>query len=269
MYARKNTVLEKLKAGEIVLGMENWLRDARVAELLGYAGFDFFHIENEHVGRDWSEVENMIRTAELMNMTPLYRTEQCFDNQPPVNEIIKAVKLGAQLIMVPQINTPQAAKMAADAVRLPPRGKRGIATCDRSMKEIFPTPEMPLDIDTYCNESNDEVMLWCIIETPEAVKNIDEILAVDGVDAVGFGHQDFAMAAGLSRDAGDAVDAEREKVWEATKRAGKHMWWNTDSIEEAHKQFDRGVQLMLFGCDIIHLDNSLRDFSKGLRTWKR
>jgi 4-hydroxy-2-oxoheptanedioate aldolase len=211
----------------------------------------------------------MIRTVELMGMTSLYRTEQCFDGQPPVNEIIKAVKLGAQIIMVPQVSTPEAAKKAASAIRLPPRGKRGIATCDRSMKEIYPTPETALDIDVYCKESNDEIMLWCIIETPEGVKNIDAILAVDGVDAVGFGHQDFAMAAGLAKDAGGEVDKEREKVWEAVKRAGKYMWWNTDSIEEAHKQFDRGLQIMLFGCDIIHLDNALRVFGKGLRAWKK
>jgi len=179
-----------IKKKHFVLGMENWLRDARVVELLGYAGFDFLHIENEHVGRNWNEVENMIRTAELMGMASLYRTEQCFDGEPPVNEIIKAVKLGAQIIMVPQVSTPEAARKAASAIRLPPRGKRGIATCDRSMKEIYPTPETPLDIDVYCKESNDEVMLWCIIETPEGVKNIDAILAVDGVDAVGFGHSE-------------------------------------------------------------------------------
>ena len=265
MYARKNTFKEKLKNGKIVLGMENWLRDPRVIEMLGYAGFDFLHIENEHVGRDWVEIENEIRACELAGLTPLYRTEQCFDNQPPVNEIIKAVKLGAQIIMVPQIGTPEAAKKAADAIRFPPMGKRGIATCDRSMKEIFPTPDIPLDIDVYTKESNDEIMLWCIIETPEGIKNRDAILDIPGVDAVGFGHQDYAMAAGLTKDNGGAVDAERDKLWESAARHGKYMWWNSETVEDARKQFDRGVNIMLFGCDIIHLGNSFNKFGKELR----
>ena len=254
MYARKNTLKEKLSNGEMVMGMEIWLRDPRVIELLGYAGFDFVHIENEHVAQDWISVENAIRAAELHGLTPLYRTEQCFDNQPPVNEIIKALKLGAQIIMVPQISTPEAAKKVVAAAKYPPIGRRGVATCDRSAREIFPTPNIPLDTKLYTQEANQETMLWMIIETPEGVRNIDSILDVEGVDAVGFGHQDYAIAAGLSADSGDEIDAAREKVRLAAQRKNKLMWWNTDLTSIVKDEYKKGMRIFLFGVDVIHLD---------------
>lgn len=265
MYARKNLVKEKLEQGKIVLGMENWLRDPRIIELMGNAGYDFLHIEHEHVARTWTDVENDIRTAELMGLTPLYRTEQCFDDEPPVNEIIKAIKIGAQIIMVPQVSTPEAARKIVAAGKFPPLGRRGIATCDRSMKAIFPSRTVPLDIDVYTQEANDEIMLWAIIETPEGVENIDAILDVEGIDAVGFGHQDYAMAAGLTKETGNQVDMAREKVFEAAKRHGKYMWWNTDSVEEVREQAARGLQLMLYGCDIIHLNNMLQNSAAEIK----
>ena len=58
MFARKNLLKEKAKNGEIIMGMESWLRDPRIFELLGQAGFDLAHIENEHVGHNWEEIEN-------------------------------------------------------------------------------------------------------------------------------------------------------------------------------------------------------------------
>lgn len=83
MYARKNYAKEKLMRGEKIMGVEMWLKDPRCVELMGFAGFDFVHIEHEHVGRNWDNVENIIRTAEIFDMSVVYRTEQCFGDEPP------------------------------------------------------------------------------------------------------------------------------------------------------------------------------------------
>lgn len=266
MYARKNLLKEKLKNGKKVLGMELWLRDPRLVELLGHAGYDFVHIESEHVGQDWSMVENFIRAAELHALTPLYRTEQCVDNEPPVNEIIKALTVGAQIIMVPQVSTPQAAEKAVAAAKYPPLGCRGIASCDRSFPEIYPNPTMPLDVQKAAAECNNEVMVWCIIETPEGVENIDKILAVEGVDAVGFGHQDYALAAGLSDEYGG--DIAREKVRTAAAKAGKYMWWNTDNLDGMIEECKKGTEIMLYAVDTVHIDRLFRESASVFSKWK-
>ena len=262
MYARKNLVKEKLDKGELVMGMEIWLKDPRIVELLGHAGFDFAHIENEHVAHNWETIEYLIRTAESAGLTPLFRCEQCFDGQPPVNQIIKALKCGAQIIMVPQVSTPEAAKKIVAAAKFPPLGRRGIATCDRSAREIFPNESMPLDMKKFIQEANEETLLWAIIESPEGVNNIDAILDVDGIDAVGFGHQDYAISAGLSSESGVEIDEAREKVKESAQRKGKQMWWNTDQLDIVKEQRKRGIQIFLMGVDVIYIDGILRNIIK-------
>ncbi len=268
MYARRNLAKEKIANGRPVIGMEMWLRDPRLVELMGHAGFDFLHIEYEHVGRDWEAIENAIRAAELVGLTPLFRTEQCIAGQPPVNQIVKALKCGAQIIMVPEVETAETARKIVEAAKFPPLGRRGIATCDRSAAQI-PRPGT-LDIQRFASELNDEVMLWAIIESPKAVENIDEILAVDGIDAVGFGHQDYSLTAGISDEASAQTDAAREKVFEAARRHGKYMWWNAAEPQAMLEQFRRGIRIGLLSVDVIQIDNLLRslagDVKKGLES---
>ena len=265
MYIRKNRVREKLKKGELILGMEVWLRDPRAIEYVGQAGFDIAHIEYEHVARDWESVENMVRAAELYGMTPLFRTEQCFNNEPPVNQIIKALKCGAQIIMVPHVETADEARMIVDAMKFAPIGHRGLATCDRSGTAMFPNDQVGLDVMQYAREANEATMNFCIIESPLGVENIDAILAVDGIDVVGFGHQDYALAAGLSADDDPQIVAAREKVREAVKRAGKHMWWNTLDPASIAEQSPKGIQIFLMGVDTIYLDRELRRLAREAR----
>jgi 4-hydroxy-2-oxoheptanedioate aldolase len=261
MYVKKNLVKEKISKGEIVIGMSNWFRDPRIIELLGQAGYDFVQIENEHIAHNWENIENLIRTAELVGLTPLFRCEQCFDGQPPVNQIIKALECGAQMIMVGHVDTPEAAKKVVDAGKYPPLGKRGIATVDRSAIEI-PPESMPIDMKKFIQESNGETMLWVIIESPEGVKNIDEILDVDGIDAVGFGPQDYSIAAGLSSDSGPEIDKAREKVIEAAHRKGKLFWLTTRKPEIVKEQRKRGIKMFLLSGDIIHINNLFRKIIK-------
>jgi len=266
MYIRKNLLKEKIKSGQMVLGMEIWLRDPRVIELMGQAGFDFAHIEYEHVAHDWESLENLIRTAELSGLTPLFRSEQCVGDNPPVNQIIKALKCGAQIIMVPHVNTPECAQRIVEAAKFPPYGKRGIATCDRSAIEIVPNESKALDMQKFIQESNDETMLWAIIESPEAVENIEAILEVEGIDAVGFGHQDYSIKAGFSNDFGIEIEQARAKIRETAIKKGKQMWWNTDQVSVAKEQYEKGIQIFLMSVDIIHLDAFLRNMIKQLKT---
>ena len=193
----------------------------------------------------------------MAGLTPLYRCEQCFDGEPPVNEIIKALKCGAQIIMVPHVDTPEIAKKAVAAAKYPPLGRRGVATCDRSAIEIPPTSR-PLDIKKFIQEANEEIMLWVLIESPEGVKNIDKILDVDGIDAVGFGAQDYSIVAGLTSDSGAEIDKVREKIREAVQRKkGKYMW---SSLEQRKR--GRGTQILMMSVDIIHINNLFRNVNK-------
>ncbi|CAK7262169.1 MULTISPECIES: HpcH/HpaI aldolase family protein [unclassified Shinella] len=265
MYIRRNRVKEKLQNGELVLGMETWIRDPRLVELAGQAGFDFAHIEFEHVARNWESVENMVRAAELAGLTPLFRTEQCIDGSPPLNQIIKALKLGVKILLVPQVDTAEQARKVVAATKFPPAGQRGISTTDRSATALFPTPEVALDVRRYADESNQETMVWLLIESPEGVANIDSILAVEGVDVVGFGHQDYSLSAGETNDGSSRVHEARETVYQAVKKAGKTMLWVTPDPEEVGRQAARGVNLFLTGTDLNLMDTEMRKLATKAR----
>jgi 4-hydroxy-2-oxoheptanedioate aldolase len=254
-YVRTNRVKEKLAAGTPVLGIEVWLRDPRVVELVGAAGFDFVHIENEHVARDWSEIENFVRAAELCGLTPLFRCEQTVDGMPPANQILKALKCGVQVLMVPQVETVETAKRLVDIVKYPPKGRHGFAPVERSAKEI---QVGPIDVRRFVDEAMAEVMTWVIIESPLGVENVDAILDVDGIDAVGFGPGDFAVTAGLSSTSDPLVQAAREHVQAAAQGAGKYYWWTTDDPSTIPAMRAAGVRIALVAGEIVHLNSLLR-----------
>lgn len=260
MYARRNTLKEKIEAGETVIGMEVWLRDPRVVELLGQAGFDFIHLEYEHVARDWSEIENLVRAAELYGMQVVFRTEQCINGEPPRNQIIKAMKTGVHAVMIPHMETKEEAQAAVNAVKFVPWGGRGIATCDRSAWEI--PDATTLDVQQYSADLNSQTMVWAIIESPKGVENIDEILSVDGLDVVGFGHQDYSLAAGIGSDDSAAMKEARDKVWEAVQRHGKQMWWNAGGADDFVDEMERGFKIGMLCVDLIHLNSLFRQFRK-------
>ena len=268
MYARKNYAKEKLMRGEKIMGVEMWLKDPRCVELMGFAGFDFVHIEHEHVGRNWDNVENIIRTAEIFDMSVVYRTEQCFGDEPPVNEIIKAIICGANMIMVPSVPNAEAAKKIVQAAKYPPLGKRGMSTCDRSFPEIWPRPGGTLNVKQAAKEVNEETMLWAIIETPEGVENIEEILDVEGIDVVGFGHQDYAIAMGIVYDNRELVNAAREKISEAAKRKGKLMWDYIDNDDQLEGVKRRQTPILIYGVDTVLMERMYFDMAAKFKKIK-
>jgi 2-keto-3-deoxy-L-rhamnonate aldolase RhmA len=87
-------------AEEIIIRMEVLAEDPRLVEMMGHAGFDFAHVENEHVAHDWQSVENLTRRLSWQAWHAPLRSEQCFDGPAACKQIIKALKCGAQLIMV-------------------------------------------------------------------------------------------------------------------------------------------------------------------------
>lgn len=265
MYARKNYAKEKLMRGEKIMGVEMWLKDPRCVELMGFAGFDFVHIEQEHVGRNWDNVESIIRTAEIYNMSVVYRTEQCFRDEPPVNEIIKAIICGANMVMVPTVSTPEAAKKIVEAAKYPPLGRRGMSTCDRSFPEIWPRPGETMNIRQAAAEVNAETMVWVIIETPEGVENIERILDVDGIDVVGFGHQDYTIAAGIEDDRSELVDQAREKISQAAKKKGKLMWDYIDDDSQLDGVKRRGTPILMYGVDTLLIERMYFDMARKFR----
>lgn len=161
---------------------------ATTVEIAGIAGFDFIIIDNEHgchKNPNWLE---LVRTAEACNILPIIRV-------PGANYedlIKKSLDMGAAGILVPNINCKEDAETAVRYSKYAPIGKRG--ACPYVRANCYEYKYGTVD---YYQKANEEVTVIALIESTEAVKNFDEIISVEGIDAVLFGRVDLSVSMGI------------------------------------------------------------------------
>lgn len=180
----RNIVKEKLKCGEKVLGCFVGIYSPNLIELIGHAGYDFVVIDDEHGAFSYSELENLVRTADSVNLVPIVRVS--YDP----SSIQKALDRGAKGIQVPMVNTKEQAELAVRKAKFPPRGTRGAAYSHRAARfgKLKGKP--------FLDASDENILVIPHIETEEAVQNFDEIINVEGVDAVFIGTTDLSVNMG-------------------------------------------------------------------------
>jgi 4-hydroxy-2-oxoheptanedioate aldolase len=197
-----NKLREKLANGLCVTGTAVFSWSPYVVDVAGYAGLDYLRIDTEHAWRDGSSVENLIRAAVMGNVVPIVRTDK--DNPYLVR---KALEIGAGGIIVPDVCSVEQAESVIDAAKFPPRGKRDYSgNCWSGGWGASAGRD-------WIQWSNNEPMIGIMIENVEAMKQIDEIVAVEGIDFVLFGPADYSMSLGLG-----APNAQDERVQEALAR---------------------------------------------------
>ncbi|RUT30387.1 2-dehydro-3-deoxyglucarate aldolase [Arsenicitalea aurantiaca] len=180
----KNRLKARLLAdGPALLG--SWLlaSSPSTAEALGHCGFDFLVCDMEHVPIDMAELVALLRAVGCTPAEPLVRVAW---NDPVL--VKRVLDAGARTIMLPFIETPEAAEAAIAATRYPPRGMRGVAGVHRASGYGAATD--------YLARADEEICVILQLETPAAIARIEEIAAVPGVDALFVGPGDLSGAMG-------------------------------------------------------------------------
>ncbi len=183
---RKNTLKEKLAAGKAVFGVQVNYPTPAIVEMLGYMGFDWVLIDNEHGSITVDNSEPMIVASELSGMAPIVRP---VGNRPEI--IAPFMDRGAWGVQVPHVNTADEAWAAVDAVKYEPVGHRGIYGMGRASQ--FGTAG---SVREYIEEANRETLVCLMIEEAVAVENLEEIVKVDGVDVLFIGSGDLSVSMG-------------------------------------------------------------------------
>ncbi|WP_043319101.1 HpcH/HpaI aldolase/citrate lyase family protein [Microbulbifer sp. HZ11] len=181
---QKNSAKEKMLRRQEVYGILNSVPSPLVCEMIGAAGYDFIILDTEHLLVNPAELQHCIRAAESFNITPLVRVPSS-DNAL----IARALDAGAQGIVIPRVSSVAQARTAIEAVRFPPRGRRGI-TGGRN------TGFGALNLDEYMARADREVLLVLMIEDPEGVSALPEILTLGGIDMILEGALDLSIAMG-------------------------------------------------------------------------
>jgi 4-hydroxy-2-oxoheptanedioate aldolase len=182
---RTNTTKAKLSDGKVVFGAIIGRYAPDLVELFGAIGYDFVMIDCEHGPMNLDQVEHMVRAAEVFGITPIARVPNHGDST-----ILGFLDRGVQGVIVPHVNTREAAEAVARAARYYPEGHRGMGGGRAH--------------DYGVGVSRDEAIRWInantlvipMVEETEAVKNLEEILTVPGVDVLHVAASDLGQSLG-------------------------------------------------------------------------
>jgi 2-keto-3-deoxy-L-rhamnonate aldolase RhmA len=154
--------------------------------------------------------------------------------------------------MVPHVSTVEKAQELVQSVKFPPIGNRGIDAagldCDFSLPEHL----------EYVQEANDQTALVVQIETREAVENVEEIAALEGVDGLFIGPGDLGMRLALDESTDMTVESATERVAAAAAAHGK-AWGRPAATEMMGPLFDQGARLLAHGGDFGAIMDHLRE----------
>ncbi len=208
------------------------------AELAGHAGFDWVMLDYEH--GPGSE-DTLLHQLQALAGTPAFPGVRIAANEAP--RFKRTLDLGAQGIMVPFVSTVAEARAAVSSMRFPPRGLRGVAKNSRASG-------FGADFEEYYRHSHEWLLHLVQIETADAIANIDEIAAVDGVDVLFVGPTDLTYGLGI-RDQYDHpvfLEAMRRVVAAANKH-GKAAGVLAQNPAFVTKCREWGFTFVAFGSD--------------------
>jgi 2-dehydro-3-deoxyglucarate aldolase len=176
-------IREKLKKGGYSIGSWMQIPHSSIAEIIGQSGYDWVAIDMEHGSIDVSQLPDLFRALELGNTLPLVRLSD--DSSKGCKAALDA---GAGGVIVPMIESASQLEFMANECRWPPAGNRGIGF---SRANLFGK-----HFNSYKLEAQ-APLLVAMIESKAGVDEIEEILEVEGLDAILIGPYDLSASMGL------------------------------------------------------------------------
>ncbi|MCD6521141.1 MAG: hypothetical protein J7M05_14590 [Anaerolineae bacterium] len=244
---RPSRVLRKLRNDEPVLvGSPTPYPSAKICELLGKVGYDCVWIDHEHQDLTDHDIWHMCLAARATDMDAMVRIRK-----GPYWSYFHAFESGANGIMVPHCLDAEEAKWVVRNAKFAPLGLRGVdgieAHADHSLQPM----------DEYMQQANQETFIVVQIEDKEALKKIDEIAAVEGVDVLFIGPADLGQSLGIPRDTESPHMQEIiERVATTARRHGKHWGIPAGSARQVAMFLEKGARFIAWGAAIIALAES-------------
>ena len=237
---------DKLNHGEAVIGPWISLSDPVTVEIIGRAGFDFLLIDGEHAPFNETGLRDALIACDNTSAEAVIRV---LANEEP--RIKLALDLGADGVLVPMLNTPDDARQAVKAAKYAMLGSRGVAPWQAS--------KYYREADSYIANANDTTALIIQIEHKDAVAAIDDIIAVEGVDAIFVGPADLTASLGHGTDTSNPDTlAAIERVAEACTAKGMSMAIDCASPDHMARWHGLGYRFFTFSADIRYLDEGAR-----------
>lgn len=230
----ENALKEKLSRGETALGLFVNINSPTLIEIIGYSGLDFIVIDNEHGAFSDSDIEELIRAAELTNVTPIVRVSY---NQASIQ---KALDRGAKGIQVPMINTRADAEAVVRKAKFAPLGTRGAAYSVRAARYGNYIGK------EYLDAADQNTLIIVHIETMEAVQNFEEIVSVPGIDIAFVGPADLSVSMGYKAEGWNHPEVQKviQDLLRRGKEHGVYMGTMASNIQDLGRCAAKGARFV-------------------------
>lgn len=237
-----NVLKEKSAAGEKSLGTFMELGGGGTIECLARGGFDYLIIDAEHGPFSVETTANHILAAEKSGITPLVRI--CEVSR---SNILRMLDIGAKGIVIPNVNTVNQVREIVQYAKFAPIGQRGYCPTRTS---CWGADDWAADGKAYMERCNHETLVIPQCETVGAYENIDEILAIEGVDGIFVGPCDLSIALGVPFEFDSAILKKAiVDVLNACKKANKFSFIFAGNVETAREYFALGFDSVTYSLD--------------------
>ncbi len=242
----------RLINGETLLGTMITLPSPEMVEIMIDVGYDWLFVDCEHGAFDTATAQSLLQAAG--DRCP------CVIRVPNSDDvwIKKALDIGASGIIVPQVNTANPARSVVASCKYPPEGTRGVG--------IGRAHSYGANFNDYVACANDQIAVIVQAEHIEAVNRIDEIVQVEGIDAVLIGPYDLSASLGKIGKLDDPELAVAiEKVRSCCAAVGIKLGFFGVSAEAVKPFLAQGYTLVAVGVDVLFASKSATETLQSLQ----
>ena len=248
---KANLLKKKIADGVRCVGGWAAIPDPFACEVYAAQGWDSVTIDMQHGGSNINDAVPMLTAIQSAgDATPLIRVPW---NDP--GQIMRALDAGAMGIICPMINTKAEAEALVRAGRYPPMGERSFGPYRASQYGA-----------DYWQKANEEILLFAMVETRQAVSNLEEILSVKGISGVYVGPSDLSLSMGkpptldpTDKDVLTAIDI----IVKTTRKFGHIAGVHCDGPATALRRFEAGFQMCTILNDVrlmaVAANNAIRE----------
>jgi 4-hydroxy-2-oxoheptanedioate aldolase len=233
----QNSFKRALKAGKAQIGLWSTLSSSYTVEAIAGAGFDWILLDTEHSPTDLENLLTQLQAAAPYASHPVVRV--------PWNDMVtmkRVLDIGAQSLLVPYVQNVEEARHAVAHTRYPPTGVRGVAGTTRATR--FGR------VKDYAKRAHEEICVLLQVETESALKNIEAICGIDGVDGVFIGPADLHASLGYAGEtANPKVKPLIDDAIRRIRKAGKAPGILTPNEADARHWLECGALFVAVGSD--------------------
>jgi 4-hydroxy-2-oxoheptanedioate aldolase len=234
---RENRLRTIWKAGQAAVN--GWLAvpSSFSAEVMAHQGWDTLTIDLQHGVVDYQGMVGMLQAISTTATVPVVRVPWL---EPGI--LMKTLDAGAYAVICPMVNTADDARKLIAWTNYAPRGTR-------SFGPVRATLYGGAD---YATAANDTIVRFAMIETAQALDNLDAILSVEGLDAIYIGPSDLSLALGCTPTFDDVDPKAAQAIDHILARAQAHgvvAGIHNGSPEAALKRIAKGFQFVTVSSD--------------------